>query len=241
VSAAVDGHSEWIDDFVGRVDRPVTTSLLRRPAGSPDPHTIVGAPLAEAGDGTANRTAHRIAVAWRMVSEDLRRWPFELSVNVVLASPLVPRLARVALLRALGMQLHNLDLYPRCHFRSTKLKVGRGTVINSDCHFGNDDWIEIGEYAGVAMNVSFLTTGHASGPRECRAGDVYTAPIVVGHGAWIGANAVILPGVTIGDGCVIGAGSIVRTDCAPDSLYCGVPARFVKRLDDRANPTADPR
>jgi maltose O-acetyltransferase len=217
----------------------VTTSVLRRSEGSPEPDSPLGAPIAETPDGTAARAAHRIAVAWRMVSEDLRRWPFELSVNVVLASPLVPRLVRVTLLRVLGMQLHNLDLYPRCHFRSTKLKVGRGTVINSDCHFGNDDWIEIGDYAGVAMNVSFLTTGHALGPSELRAGDVYTAPIVVGHGAWIGANAVILPGVTIGDGCVIGAGSIVRTDCAPDSLYCGVPAKLVKQFDGAPSGEAE--
>jgi maltose O-acetyltransferase len=183
----------------------------------------------EGADRAAARTAHRIAVAWRMVSEDLRRWPFELTVNVLLASPLVPRLVRVALLRSLGMQLHNLDFYPRCHFRSTKLKVGKGTVINSDCHFGNDDWVEIGDYAGVAMNVTFLTAGHEVGSRECRAGQVTLAPIVVGHGAWIGANAVILPGVTIGDGCVIGAGSIVRSDCEPDGLYAGIPAKRIER------------
>ncbi|HEY3775522.1 MAG TPA: acyltransferase [Solirubrobacteraceae bacterium] len=185
-----------------------------------------------AADGTAARTAHRIAVAARMLSEDLRRWPFELGVNVVLGSPLVPRLVRVALLRALGMQLHNLDLYPRCHFRSTKLKVGKGTVINSDCHFDNDEWIELGDYVGVGMNVTFLTAGHEPGPRECRAGALQMAPIVVGHGVWIGAGAVILPGVTIGDGCVIGAGSIVRTDCAPDGLYGGVPARRIKHVVD---------
>jgi len=167
-----------------------------------------------------------------MLSEDLRRWPFELSVNVVLASPLVPRLVRVALFRALGMELRNLDFYPRCHFRSTKLKVGKGTVINSDCHFDNDDWVEIGDYAGVGMNVTFLTAGHVPGTRECRAGGLQLAPIVVGHGVWIGAGAVIFPGVTIGDGCVIGAGAIVRSDCEPDGLYGGVPARPISRMAD---------
>ncbi len=168
-----------------------------------------------------------------MMSEDLRRWPFELAVNVILASPLVPRLVRIALLRALGMHLDNLDIYPRCHFRSAKLKVGKGTVINSDCLFDNDDWVEIGDYAGIAMNVTFLTAGHKAGPRECRAGALTLAPIVVGHGAWIGANVVILPGVTIGDGCVIAAGSVVRNDCEPDGFYGGVPAKPINRTGGR--------
>jgi len=212
--------------------RPVTASVLRRPVPLPEPDTLGAASVTGAADGTVARTAHRISVAARMLSEDLRRWPFELGVNVILASPLVPRLVRVALLRVCGMQLHNLDLYPRCHFRSTKLKVGKGTVINSDCHFDNDEWVELGAYVGVGMNVTFLTAGHEPGPRECRAGALKMAPIVVGHGVWIGAGAVILPGVTIGDGCVIGAGSIVRTDCVRDGLYGGVPARLIKRVAD---------
>jgi maltose O-acetyltransferase len=205
----------------------VTTSVLRRPVPPSEPEPLAEAPVTDVPAGNAARTAHRIAVACRMLSEDLRRWPFELSVNVVLASPLVPRLVRVALFRALGMELRNLDFYPRCHFRSTKLRVGRGTVINSDCHFDNDEWVEIGDYAGVGMNVTFLTAGHKPGSSECRAGGLELAPIVVGHGAWIGAGAVIFPGVTIGDGCVIGAGAVVRTDCAPDGLYGGVPAKRI--------------
>jgi maltose O-acetyltransferase len=172
-----------------------------------------------------------------MLSDDLRRWPFELAVNVVLASPLVPKLVRVALLRALGMQLRNVDFYPRCRFRSTKLKVGKNTVINSDCHFGNDDWVEIGDNVGVAMNVSFLTAGHALGPSWLRAGDLQLAPIVVGNGAWIGAGVTILPGVTIGDGCVIAAGSVVRADCAPDEIYGGVPAKRIERTQAAVRDT----
>lgn len=214
----------------GKAYRPVTASVLHRPMPSSEPDTLNGGAMTDAAEAPVARTAHRMRVAWRMVSEDLRRWPFELSVNVLLSSPLVPRLVRVALLRALGMQLHNLDFYPRCHLRSTKLRVGRGTVINSDCHFNNDDWVEIGDYVGVGMNVTFLTAGHEHGPRECRAGELQLAPIVVGHGAWIGAGAVILPGVTIGDGCVIGAGAVVRTDCDADGLYGGVPAKRIKRM-----------
>ena len=49
-------------------------------------------------------------------------------------------------------------------------------------------------------------------------------------GTWIGANAIVLPGVRIGEGCVIAAGSVVVNDCEDNSLYAGVPARFIRKL-----------
>jgi acetyltransferase-like isoleucine patch superfamily enzyme len=69
-----------------------------------------------------------------------------------------------------------------------------------------------------------LTTGHDLGPHEQRAGELTAAPIVVGDGAWIGARSVVLPGITVGPGAVVAAGSVVTTDCEPDGLYAGVPA-----------------
>jgi maltose O-acetyltransferase len=174
-------------------------------------------------------TGRRIALGWQSLRDDMQRWPFDLVVNVLLASPLVPRIGRAALLRALGMQLSNFDIYPRCSFRSTKLKVGRGAVINAGCHFDNNTWVEIGARVQVAMNVTFVTSGHKLGSRERRAGPLELKPIVVGDGTSIGAGVTILPGVTIGEGCVIGAGSVVRSDCAPNGLYSGVPAERIDR------------
>jgi maltose O-acetyltransferase len=52
----------------------------------------------------------------------------------------------------------------------------------------------------------------------------------VGDGSWIGANVTILPGVTIGKDCVIGAGAVVTSDCAPNTVYAGVPARPIRML-----------
>jgi len=63
-----------------------------------------------------------------------------------------------------------------------------------------------------------------------RAGPATWRSIVVGDGTWIGANVVILPGVTIGAGCVTGAGSVPAGDYRPDGLYVGVPARRVRDL-----------
>jgi maltose O-acetyltransferase len=172
----------------------------------------------------------RARVAWRLIRQDLQRWPFDLIVNVILASPLVPRIPRCLILRALGMQLETYEIYPRCTFRSAKLRVGKDTVINSDCHFDNDASIEIGAGAGVAMGVRFVTSTHKVGGPRLRASELELKPIVVGDGAWIGAGAMILPGVTIGEGCIIGAAALVTSDCAPHGVYVGVPARRVSDL-----------
>ena len=119
------------------------------------------------------------------------------------------------------MELRNLDFYPRCHFRSTKLRVGKGTVINSDCHFDNDDWKDL--------------RGARTGTRERRAGGLRLAPVVVGHGAWIGAGAVIFP-ASRSAMVVSSARAPCVDDCAPDGLYGGVPAKRIgQQPADRAD------
>ena len=59
----------------------------------------------------------------------------------------------------------------------------------------------------------------------------YAKPITIGNDVWVGGNATILPGVTIGDRCVIGAGSVVTKDVPPDSLAVGNPAKVIRRIE----------
>lgn len=82
----------------------------------------------------------------------------------------------------------------------------------------------------VGHGVTFVTAIHSIGDRRRRAGPVTPGRITVGDGAWIGANATILPNVSIGVGAVIAAGSLVNRDVPPDSLYGGVPARRMRDL-----------
>jgi maltose O-acetyltransferase len=82
----------------------------------------------------------------------------------------------------------------------------------------------------VGAGTKFLTSTHDIGGPEKRAGTWRTAPITVGRGCWLGANVTVLPGVRIGDGCVIAAGTVVTKDCEPDTLYAGVPAQAKRRL-----------
>lgn len=91
--------------------------------------------------------------------------------------------------------------------------------------------ITIGNNVGIGFRVTFINSSHQVGSGGHRAGKGFARSIVVEDGCWIGANAIILPGVTIGKGCVIGAGALVTKDCDPNGLYIGVPARRIKTLE----------
>jgi maltose O-acetyltransferase len=122
-------------------------------------------------------------------------------------------------------------IYHSCYFHSTKVKVGRGTWINTGCFFDNLlTEVSIGENCGIGQQVMFCMNTHEIGTAEMRASTKIQAPIKVGNGVWIGTRAVILPGVSIADGCVIAAGAVVTRDTEPNGLYAGVPARRIKDL-----------
>ncbi|MEJ1178650.1 MULTISPECIES: DapH/DapD/GlmU-related protein [unclassified Pseudarthrobacter] len=104
--------------------------------------------------------------------------------------------------------------------------------MNYRCIFNTAGGIVIGRNVDIAMDVSFITSSHDVGNAKRRAGVSFSAPIHIGDGVWVGARAVILPGVTIGAGSIIAAGSIVVSDCQPNMLYAGVPAKAIKSLLD---------
>ena len=152
-------------------------------------------------------------------------------VNAFVGSALMPRALRRAVLSAYGLVVDGVNVNARCYFGGADIAIGRGSFVNVGCVFDNSSRIEVGAECRIGMGVMLLTSSHELGPHERRAGELETGPIRIGDGCWIGARAVLLPGVTVGDGCVIAAGAVVREDCAPDTLYAGVPARAVRRLD----------
>ena len=153
-------------------------------------------------------------------------------VNAVVGSSLAPRALRRAALSAYGVDADAVTINARCYFGGRDIAIGRGTFVNVGCLFDNTARIDVGAECRIGMGVMLLTSGHELGPHERRGGELASAPIRIGDGCWIGSRAVVLPGVTVGDGCVIAAGAVVRADCAPDTLYAGVPARPVRRLDE---------
>ena len=102
--------------------------------------------------------------------------------------------------------------------------------MNHRCYFDTRDRISVGARVAFGMEVMVCTSTHEPGDQQRRAGPYTTAPVTIGDGSWIGARALILPGVTVGEGCVVAAGAVVREDCEPGGLYAGVPARRVRDL-----------
>ena len=120
-------------------------------------------------------------------------------------------------------------IYPQC-FIGGELSVGRNSFISVACFFDLSERIEIGKNVSIAMRSVFIASTHEIGSLEKRAGNAIAGPITIGNGCWIGANVTALPNVRIGDGVIIAAGSVVTRDCAPNSLYAGVPAQKIKIL-----------
>ena len=108
------------------------------------------------------------------------------------------------------------------------ITVGKNVFINFCCTFMDRGGITIGDNTFIAPSVMLITENHGIEPEKRRF--LTSKPIVIGKNVWIGAGAVILPGVTIGDNTVIGAGSVVTKDVASNCVVCGNPAKLTKTL-----------
>lgn len=101
-------------------------------------------------------------------------------------------------------------------------------------HLGSEPWcITLGDNVHIADNVQFIT--HDGGVlilRKYTPDLEITKRIIVGNNVYIGVNAILLPGVKIGNNCVVAAGSIVSKNIADNSVIGGVPAKFIKSIDD---------
>lgn len=163
---------------------------------------------------------------------DARRTLHDLLINGIAAGSFgVPSL-RVKLLRLLGMRIGpETKIHGRCWFGGVNIKIGARSWINYGVTFDNAAMIVIGDDCLVGPQVMFVTSSHEVGPSQRRGAKAKAMPISVGSGCWLGARSLILPGVTIGEGCVIAAGSVVTRSCAPNTLYAGVPARAIRELD----------
>jgi maltose O-acetyltransferase len=112
-----------------------------------------------------------------------------------------------------------------------KLVIGKCCLINIHVYFDLAERIFLDDRASLGPQVTFITGTHEIGSADYRLGKLVSRPICVGKGVWVGARATILPGVTIGDGAVVAAGSVVTKDVPANCLVAGVPAVVKRELD----------
>ena len=110
------------------------------------------------------------------------------------------------------------------------ITIGKDVFINSGCHFQDQGGIEIGDGALIGHNVVLATINHDLNPKENRKN--HYAAIKIGAHVWIGSNATVLPGVTIGDYAVVAAGAVVTRDVPAMTVVGGVPARVLKTIQE---------
>lgn len=109
------------------------------------------------------------------------------------------------------------------------IKVGKNVFINSGCRFQDQGGITIGDGVLIGHNVVLATLNHDIDPRK--RGTMHPAPITIGNDVWIGANATVVPGVSIGDGAIIAAGAVVTKDVPRNVIVGGVPAKILKEIE----------
>ena len=110
------------------------------------------------------------------------------------------------------------------------LQMGSWSIISEKCNVYSVDKITIGDRVTVSREVFLCTASHdISSPTM----DLIHAPIVIGSDAWIGARAIVLPGVTIGEGAVVAAGAVVTKDVEPWTVVGGNPAKFIMKRELR--------
>jgi maltose O-acetyltransferase len=151
--------------------------------------------------------------------------------NDLLASSIVPPRLRLAALRRTGLDLGRVRVMGHCFFGAGPVTIGDGCFVNIRCLFDSSAPIRLGRNVYLAMGVQLVTSSHELGGPERRAAAVTAGPIEIGDGAWLGAGAMVLPGCTVGAGAVVAAGALVTRDLAPNAVYAGVPARWVRDLD----------
>lgn len=106
--------------------------------------------------------------------------------------------------------------------------LGNRCSIAAFVHIWGQGGVEVGDGTMIASHTAITSAGHD--PESASMSETFvTSPVKIGKNVWIGAHSVIFPGVAIGDGAIVGAGSVVRKSVAENSVVAGIPAREIKK------------
>ena len=110
---------------------------------------------------------------------------------------------------------------------------GKGVYANFNLTLVDDTHIYVGDYTMLGPNVVLATAGHPILPELRPLAYQYNMPVHIGKNCWLGAGVIVLPGVTIGDNTVIGAGSVVTKDIPANVVAVGNPCKVLREINDR--------
>lgn len=111
------------------------------------------------------------------------------------------------------------------------IKAGKGFYANHGCTVLDCAPVVIGDNCLLAPGVVIATAGHPLDPIERASGEEFAKAITIGNDVWLGANATVCPGVTIGDNVVVGAGSVVTRDLPANTVCAGTPAKPIRTIE----------
>lgn len=155
------------------------------------------------------------------------------SVRRLAFSPAVHMAKRWKVLNKLGWEeIDKAYIRDGCLFIGYDLKIARDSYLNRQVFIDASARVDIGSHVQFGPRSSIITSTHEIGTHQGRGGTSTARPVTVEDGCWIGAGAMILPGVTVRAGCIVAAGAVVTKDTEPDGLYAGVPAQRIKDLPE---------
>ena len=112
------------------------------------------------------------------------------------------------------------------------IQIGKDVMINFNCIFLDVCPIFIGDHTLIGPNTQIYTACHSMDYKERQENKEYGKPVNIGNNVWIGGSVVILPGITIGDNAVVGAGSVVTKDIPANTISVGNPCKVIRNIGD---------
>ena len=121
----------------------------------------------------------------------------------------------------------------RANWGGRHVHFGKNVYANFNLTLVDDGHIYVGDYTMIGPNVTIATAGHPILPELREKGYQYNMEVHIGKNCWLGSGVVVLPGVTIGDNVVVGAGSIVTKDLPSNVVAVGNPCRVLREMNER--------
>ena len=172
-------------------------------------------------------------IAYEKVTEDQRLLAKDLCYDYNNTRPTDIKSREAILAKLLGAAGEGLWMEPPIHFAyGSNTFMGHHVYANFNLTIVDDGECHIGNYCMFAPNVVISTTGHPVHPSFRDKGAQFSLPVVIKDHVWIGSNVTIMPGVTIGENSVIGAGSVVTKDIPANVVAAGVPCKVMRPITD---------